>query len=249
MGSRQSERASCRLDKLAVLRSHVLFREFPPAVIDQLGSYMTRQIVPRGKTVFSKGDPGTGMMAVLSGSVKIRLMSGDGREVVLNIFRAGEVFGEIALLDGQARTADAIAICESELMVIERRDLIPFLRAHPDVALKFIEILCARVRRTSEQIEDVMFLDLPAKLAKTLLQLSVSPTSPAATTSASKAKRKVSITQREIGQIIGMSRESTNKQLRIWAERQWVRLERGGVAVLNQDALAEVVEKGHHYGF
>src|SRR5262249_62190316 len=111
-------------------------------------------------------------MAVMSGSVRISVAADNGHEVVLNIIKPGQVFGEIALLDGRARTADAVAITDCELMVIDRRDFIPFLHHEPDVTLKLIEILCARLRRTTAQLEDLMNLSLPARLAKGLLKLS-----------------------------------------------------------------------------
>jgi CRP/FNR family transcriptional regulator, cyclic AMP receptor protein len=225
------------LDKLAPLRNHPLFREFPPAVIEHFGTYMTRRSVRRGATIFAKGDPGTGLMAVLWGSVKISVPTADGREAVLNIINPGEIFGEMALLDGRPRSADAMAMDDCELMVIDRRDFIPFLREQPDIALKFIEILCARIRHTSEQVEDVMYLSFPGRLAKTLLQLTGGPEAPA-------ARRNVRITQRELSSIIGMSRESTNKQLRAWENRKWVRLQRGGIAVLNPAALAKLAAEG-----
>ena len=135
-------------DKLALLRNHPLFRELPAPVIERLGSYMKRRTVARGAAIFAKGDPGTGLMGVLVGSVKISVASADGRDVVLNIIHEGEIFGEIALLDGHPRTADATAMSDCELIVIERRDFVEFLRSEPDVTLKFIEILCARLRRT-----------------------------------------------------------------------------------------------------
>jgi CRP-like cAMP-binding protein len=125
---------------------------------------------------------------------------------------------------------------DCELMVIDRREFVPLVEGRPDVALKMIEVFCARLRHTSEQIEDVLFLDFPARLAKTLLWL--------AKTAKSSPQGKVRITQREIGQIIGMSRESTNKQLRIWEQRKWLRLERGGVVVLSPDPLAEIAGAG-----
>src|SRR5215813_15397145 len=212
-------------DKLSLLRNHSLFRDLPPTVIEHLGSYMKTRRVARGNTIFAKGDPGTGLMGVLVGTVKVSVASADGKDIVLNVFHEGEVFGEIALLDGRPRTADAIAMSDCELVVIERRDFVPFLQDHPDVTLKFIEILCSRLRRTSEQVQDVTFLNLPTRLAKTLLKL-------AAEEDGSTAKRKVTITQREISQMIGRSRESTNKQLRVWAKRGWIKLERGGVSVL-----------------
>jgi CRP/FNR family transcriptional regulator, cyclic AMP receptor protein len=231
------------VDKLSLLRNHSLFRDLPPPVIDRLGSYMKTRKAERGATIFSKGDPGTGLLGVLAGSVKVSVASADGKDVVLNVFHEGDVFGEIALLDGQPRTADAIAMSDCELIVIERRDFVPFLRDHPDVMLKFIEILCSRLRRTSEQVQDVAFLNLPTRLAKTLLQLTAdAETSTAKGTSA--AKGKIRITQRDISQIISRSRESTNKQLRAWSKRGWIRLERGGLTILARDKLAAVAAEG-----
>jgi CRP-like cAMP-binding protein len=231
---RRAPKSPRPIDKLAPLRNHPLFRDFPPAVIEHLGTYMTRRSVRRGGTIFAKGDPGTALMAMLWGSVKISVPSSSGHEAVLNIINPGQVFGEIALLDGQPRTADAVAMVDCELMVIDRRDFIPFLRREPDVAIKLIETLCARIRRTSAQVEDVMYLSLPARLAKTLLELS-------GTGEASATQRAVRITQRELGNLIGMSRESTNKQLRAWEERKWVRLERGGIALVNPAALMKLI--------
>jgi CRP/FNR family transcriptional regulator, cyclic AMP receptor protein len=226
-------------DKLSLLRNHSLFRDLPPAVIEHLGSYMKTRKVARGTTIFAKGDPGTGLMGVLAGTVKVSVASADGKDIVLNLFHEGEVFGEIALLDGRPRTADATAMSECELVVIERRDFVPFLSDHPDVMLKFIEILCSRLRRTSEQVQDITFLNLPTRLAKTLLQLTA--------VEDSATRRKATVTQREISQMIGISRESTNKQLRAWAKRGWIRLERGGVNVVAPDKLAAIAIEGSEF--
>jgi CRP-like cAMP-binding protein len=220
-------------DKLSLLRNHALFGQLPPNVIEHLGSYMRRRTLARGETIFSKGDPGTGLMGVLSGSVKISVPSADGRDIVLNIIHEGEVFGEIALLDGRPRTADATAMTPCELIVIERRDFVPFLRSQPDLIMLVVEILCSRLRWTTQQVQDVTFLDLRTRLAKALLRL-------CADNEAAASAGKLTITQREISQMIGRSRESTNKQLRIWAKQGWVRLQRGAVTVLHPDKLAEV---------
>ena len=236
-GRRPAERPR---DKLSLLRNHSLFRDLPPAVIEHLGSYMKTRKVTRGTTIFAKGDPGTGLMGVLAGTVKVSVASADGKDIVLNLFHEGEVFGEIALLDGRPRTADATAMSECELVVIERRDFVPFLSDHPDVMLKFIEILCSRLRRTSEQVQDITFLNLPTRLAKTLLQLTAAEDGSATT-------RKAAVTQREISQMIGISRESTNKQLRAWAKRGWIRLERGGVNVVAPDKLAAIATEGSEF--
>jgi CRP/FNR family cyclic AMP-dependent transcriptional regulator len=236
-GKRPAERTR---DKLSLLRNHSLFRDLPAAVIEHLGSYMKTRRVVRGTAIFAKGDPGTGLMGVLAGTVKVSVASADGKDIVLNLFHEGEVFGEIALLDGRPRTADATAMSDCELVVIERRDFVPFLSDHPDVMLKFIEILCSRLRRTSEQVQDITFLNLPTRLAKTLLQLT-------AADDGSAAARKAAVTQREISQMIGISRESTNKQLRAWAKRGWIRLERGGVNVVAPDKLAAIATEGSEF--
>jgi CRP/FNR family cyclic AMP-dependent transcriptional regulator len=228
--------ATKSIDKLAVLRNDPLFGQLGTDNLSRLASYAHTKSVSAGTRIFEKGDPGTSLFAVLRGTVRISNQSADGKDAVLNMISAGGIFGEIALLDGQPRTADAFAVSECELMQIDRRDFVPLVKANPEIALKLIEILCGRIRHTSEQVEDMTFLDLPGRLAKTLLWLTAQQgSSPAG---------KVSITQREIGQIIGMSRESTNKQLREWEDRKWVRLERGGVVVLDPGPLTEIVAEG-----
>jgi CRP/FNR family transcriptional regulator, cyclic AMP receptor protein len=226
-------------DKLALLRNHALFGTLPASVLEKLGSYMKRRKVARGSAIFAKGDPGSGLMGVLSGKVKISVPSADGREIVLNIIDQGEVFGEIALLDGHPRTADATAMTDCELMIIERREFIPFVRGEPDLMMHLIEILCARLRATSEQVQDVSFLDLPTRLAKALLRLGSS-----AETNVAAAGRRLAITQREISQMIGRSRESTNKQLRAWEKQGWIKLQRSSITVLQPERLAAVAAEG-----
>jgi CRP/FNR family transcriptional regulator, cyclic AMP receptor protein len=219
--------------KLAVLRRYPLFRTLPLEHIERLSAYASTRAYARGATIFTKGDPGTSLFAVCSGTIRIAVPSPDGRDAVFNLIREGEIFGEIALLDGKPRTADATAMTDSELMLIDRRDFVGVLESQPETALKLIEVLCARVRKTSQQVEDVLFLDLPGRLAKQLLRL-------IGDAERSRGDHKVLMTQRELGQMIGMSRESTNKQLREWEERNWVRIERGEITVLVPEALSAI---------
>jgi CRP-like cAMP-binding protein len=221
---------------LEILRNQSIFGELPGSVLERLAPYLRTRTVRRGTTIFAKGQAGTALMAVLSGSVRISVAASSGRETVLNTIHAGEIFGEIALLDGHPRTADAVAVADCELLVIERRDFIPFLRENPEVAVRLIEVLCARLRRTTQQIEDVTSLNLPARLAKVVLCL--------ASEAGGQAPVKIAVSQKEIGQMIGISRESTNKQLRSWARARWVRLERGGIVLLEPDALAALARDG-----
>jgi CRP/FNR family transcriptional regulator, cyclic AMP receptor protein len=222
------------MNHLEILGNHPILGELPKASIERLLSCATTRKLRRGATIFAKGDAGTQLIAVLSGRVKIVVSSPEGREAVLNVVHEGEVFGEIALFDGCPRTASAIALTDCELLSIDRRHFLPMVREQPDVAIKLIEILCARLRRSSEQYEDVMFLNLRARVAKLLLRLAEEVGGP--------LPRKVLVTQQEMSQMAGMSRESINKQLRSWAQVKWVRLERGGVVVLRPEALLSVIQ-------
>jgi CRP/FNR family transcriptional regulator, cyclic AMP receptor protein len=221
-------------DKLSLLRDHPLFREPPPVTLDRISTYLRRRSIPKGTVIFRKGDPGLGLVGVLAGAVKISIASADGRVIALNIIGEGEVFGEIALLDGRPRTADATAMSDCELMTIERREFIPFLQSQPNVTLKLMEILCSRLRNASKQAHEMAFLNLSTRLAKTLIRL-------AAKAEDSDRGGKVTITQREISQIVGRSRESTNKRLRAWQKKGWIRLQRGSVTVLKPEKLEDIV--------
>ena len=224
--------------KFSVLRDHPFFRELDAAALDQLCRYASSRKFKRGATVFAKGDAGNSLFAVASGSVKMSISSVEGRNAILNIVGKGEIFGEIALLDGGPRTTDATAHSNCELVVLDRRDFMPFLRQQPSLAMKFIELLCTRLRWSSEQIEHVILQDLPGRLASVLIGLADRrPPTPAG--------RPIAITQQEIGEMVGMSRESINKQLRAWAASDWVRLEHGSILILDTAALAAVAESGH----
>ena len=142
--------------KLDVLRKHPIFSDLEPAAFDQLCRYAKLSTLKRGATIFSKGDAGKSLYAVISGTVKISTSSAEGRSAFLNLIGTGEVFGEIALLDGRERTTDAIANSDCELFVIDRREFIPFLQGQPALAMKFIALLCERLRWTSEHVEQIV---------------------------------------------------------------------------------------------
>lgn len=228
-------RSASPIDKHRLLGSHPFFSNFSAAIIDRFLSRAVIRKAKKGTVLFRKGDVGTSLYAVCSGTIRISVPSPRGKDAILNIFSAGEVFGEIALLDGGLRTADAAAIEDSELLVIDRRDFVPLVRENPDVALKLIELVCARLRRTSDQVEDAVFLDLPQRLAKVLLEMH----SRASTGQA----EVISITQRDLSQMAGASRESANKTLREWERKGWLKLRHGGLTLLRPKALAGLVSK------
>jgi CRP-like cAMP-binding protein len=234
---KQAGQPSFSSSKLSVLRKHPYFADLEPEAFEQLCRYAKHTTLKRGATIFSRGDPGTNLIAVISGTVKISISSPDGRNAILNLIGAGEIFGEIALLDGQPRTADATANSNCEIFTIDRREFIPFVRSQPTVAMKLIELLCGRLRWTSDQVEQVILQNLPGRLASALLRLSDK-------NKHAPEGRTISITQQEISEMVGMTRESINKQLRAWAARGWVRLEHGAIVVLKPDALQTLVDAG-----
>jgi CRP/FNR family cyclic AMP-dependent transcriptional regulator len=219
--------------KIAKLQAHAVFGELGSPAVERLSACATIKKVPGGTTIFLKDDPGTGLFAVSEGVVKISVPSKDGREAVLNLVYPGEIFGEVALLDGRTRSADASAMTDCELIVVDRRDFITLVRDEPRIALAMISLLCARLRWSSQQFEDAVFLNLPGRLAKLLVRLG-----------AKGGPRKLAITQRELSQLTGTSRESVNTQLRAWATVNWLRLERGGILVLVPDAIEAIAEAG-----
>jgi CRP/FNR family transcriptional regulator, cyclic AMP receptor protein len=234
---KKSEARGSTGSKLAVLRQHPIFCDLEPDALDQLSRYARYATFKRGAALFSKGDPGSSLFAVVSGTVKMSVSSADGRSAIFNLIGAGELFGEIALLDGLARTTDATANTNCEILVLDRREFLPFMRNQPALAMKFIELLCTRLRWTSDQLEHVILQNLPGRLASALIRLTEKH-------KLEPSGRTVAVTQQEISEMVGMTRESINKQLRIWAARNWVRLEHGAIVVLNPQPLEALAEAG-----
>ena len=219
-----------------ILRNHELFRELSADELDQLIAVARIEEVRAKTPIFHKGSPGEAMMAVVTGEVKISALAADGREIVLAMMREGEVFGEIALLDGCERTADATAVTNCSLLVVHRRDFLPFLVAHPQIAVRLLRVVCRRLRRTTEQVEDLLFLNLPSRLAKKLLNLS------GVDEEMRPRDRKPIIrqSQREIGNLVGLSRESINKQLSRWQKEGVLTLRDGMIVLDDLESLREI---------
>lgn len=222
------------LDRAAILRAHPFFKGLDPRIVDELGPRAITRTIRKGAVLFRKGDLGSSLYVLVSGAMRVDAPSEGGRSAVFNLILPGEIFGEIAALDGGIRTADVVAVEKSEVMVIEKREAVPVLQRHPALALRFIEILCGRVRRTSEQVEDIVFLDLAGRLAKALLFLHQKA-------AAESPQAKIRVTQREISQMVGASRESTNKQLRQWERKKLLRIERGAIVLLQPERLADEI--------
>jgi CRP/FNR family cyclic AMP-dependent transcriptional regulator len=232
----KADRKMQSFDKRTLLRKHPFFEGLDERVIERLVPYAVTRKVKKGTVVFRKGDAGTNLYAVCAGLVRISTPSDKGKDAIFNLILPGEIFGEITFLDGGKRTADAVASEDSELMIVERRDFMPLLAEHPQLAIRLLEILCGRLRKTSRQVEDIVFFDVQVRLAKALLHLYQHSAS-------GQPNKDIRITQRDISQMIGASRESTNRELQNWQRKKWLKLGRAGMVILAPEELERLISQ------
>jgi CRP/FNR family transcriptional regulator, cyclic AMP receptor protein len=228
--------AEATIDKRALLANHPLFGQLAPEELERLVAYMRLVRQPARTVLFRKGDPGTHMVVVVRGRVKVCTHSEDGKELVLNLINPGEVVGEIALLDGSDRTADAVTLTDSDLLILERRDFIPFLQRHPDSCMRLFAVLCERLRRTSELLEEALFLEGSSRLAKRLVHLAEVFGKPVP----GGVMVDIPLSQQQLGNMVGMSRESMNKQLKQWRQDGLISIEGGRYVLTNLEALRDM---------
>ena len=224
------------LDKNTLLSTHYLFRDLERSTLARVASLGSTRRLGDGEVLFLKGDPGDALYGVLSGKVSISTSAPNGKELILSIVEAGGVFGEIALLDGKPRSADATAMDATTLFVLSRADFTRFLSGEPKLAVHFLEMVCDRLRTTNDLIEDAAFLALPARLAKRLLSFCHSSVD-----LAGGATTEIRISQAEIGQLLATSRETVNRLLQEWREHGWVSLGRGRLTIHDHRALEKIV--------
>jgi CRP-like cAMP-binding protein len=179
--------------------------------------------------VFHKGDPGDCLYAILKGQIGIHTSSEDGKVMMLNILDAGDVLGEIALIDGKERTAGATALRPAELFRIDRAAFIPFLERHPRLAIRLMGVLCERLRWVSENIEDAVFHDVPRRLAKRLLLLAETYGQP--TQAGLRITQPVS--QENLASMLGVTREMVNKSLKALKTSNAITYAKGFIVLTN----------------
>jgi len=193
--------------------------------------------VAAGERVFSIGAPGDYMAAVLAGTIRITVPSPHGRELLLAILEAGELFGEMALLDGKERSADATANTSSILAILDRHEVLSFLERHPEVWPRIVEILCDRIRHTDIQLAEVALLRLPARLAKAILRMASNDPNPAI----DNRHFRVQLTQQDLANLVGATRESVNKCLATWQRQGLVHIDGGQITVTDRPRLESLV--------
>lgn len=206
------------------------FAELSAEQLEVLTASLRRRRFPKNEVIFHQDDAGNGLFLVASGSVKIVRRSEDGRELILSLITSGECFGELSLLDGEPRSADAIAVEASELLVLPRDVFIATIEANPGVAIRLLAALSHHyARRLTDVVEEATFLDVSARLARVLVHLDDRrpPDGP-----------NIRLTQTDLASMVGATRESVNKWLGYFERRGWVDRERGFVVLRDRESLA-----------
>ena len=185
-----------------------------------------------GSAIFHEGDPGDAIYVVADGRIRMSRLSGSGTEATLALIGPGDCTGELALFDGRPRSATATAMQATRTFIVSRDDFVNWVKERPAASLALLETLSLRIRRTNEIVTDLVFLDLPHRLAKHLLSLAASHAE------GPNARRpRLQVTQAELASMLGVSRESVNKQLNQFARDGWITLSRGAVIIDDAEAL------------
>jgi CRP/FNR family cyclic AMP-dependent transcriptional regulator len=218
-----------------VIRRAPLFTALDDASAATLRESMTQVKVGKGQMLFKEGDAGDRLFVVVEGKLKLGTSSGDGRENLLSILGPGDMFGELSLFDPGPRTATATAVTDARVLALANDQVIGWVTAHPQVSLQLLKRLARRLRRTNEVLADLVFADVPGRVAKAIMDLGER----FGTKKDDGLHVNHELTQEELAQLVGASRETVNKALADFAGRGWVRLEPRAVVVLDYERLSK----------
>lgn len=203
------------------------------AQLTEVKTYATRAIV------VSQGEPARALFAIVRGRLKVTSAGPDGRDTVLGIMAEGEVFGEVALLDGGTRSASCTAIEACELLVIDRERFLELLEHSPGIAVRLLQVLAGRLRRLSQRSEHAAFLDVPSRLARSLLDLA-SRFGERGDAPTHEIQIMLRLSQQELGDLVGATRESVNKHLSDWTRQGIVRLQSGRMVISDIETVRRI---------
>lgn len=214
-----------------------LFSDLSTPELVVLAALMRPRPYAKDEVIYLRGDAGTAFYVIASGKVKIALTSPDGKELILRRFSAGGFHGELALLDDEPRSADAIATENSVLLVLQRDAFRQFLADHPGVATKLLGTVSQYLRRNADLIQDATFLDVPARLARILLELAGSPGATELPPPGAVLPDKMK--QGELAALVGATRESINKWLGSFEKQGLIRYDKGQITLLRPSGLKQ----------
>ena len=216
-----------------VVRRAPLFTALDDAQAASLRASMDSVKIAKGGILFKEGDEGEHVYVIVDGKLKLGTSSGDGRENLLSILGPGEMFGELSLFDPGPRTSTATAVTDAKLLSLSHEKLIPWLKGNPEVSLHLLARLAQRLRRTNEAVGDLVFSDVPGRVAKALMDLGAR--------FGKKTEKGLyvhhDLTQEELAQLVGASRETVNKALADFAGRGWLKLDGRAVLITDLERL------------
>ena len=218
-----------------VIRKAPLFTALDDVAAASLLANMVSVKISKGSILFAEGDEGDQLYLIAEGKLKLGTSSGDGRENLLSILGPGEMFGELSLFDPGPRTSTATAVTDAKLLSLGQEKLLPWLAENPKVSLQLLARLAQRLRRTNEAVGDLVFSDVPGRVAKALIDLG------------ERFGKKTDeglfvhhdLTQEELAQLVGASRETVNKALADFAGRNWLKLDGRAVLITDFERLSK----------
>lgn len=217
---------------MTFLQQVPLFRAFRQDDLQKISDVVKMQSIKKGNTLFRKGEQGTALYLIVSGKIKISVTSRLGDEVILSILSSGELFGDMALLDGMTRSADAVAVEDSQLYVLYQDDFIAILMKSSTAIKALFSTLCARLRKTDKFVEETCFLNVSSRLARRLSEFAERQIK-----AGEEGEIRIEMTQSELASMVGATRESVNKELRNMREKGIVKTVGRSVVVCDLERL------------
>lgn len=211
-----------------------IFQGVDPVAVQNLIEQMETVRFPRGTTIFEEGEPGDRLYIITSGKIKLARHAPDGRENLLTVMGPSDMFGELSIFDPGPRTSSAVCVTEVTAATMNSEMLKQWVADHPAIAQQLLRVLARRLRRTNANLADLIFTDVPGRVAKTLLQLA----NRFGIQEGGALRVNHDLTQEEIAQLVGASRETVNKALATFAHRGWIRLEGKSVLIVDTEHLA-----------
>ncbi|MBU8808156.1 cAMP-activated global transcriptional regulator CRP [Mycolicibacterium goodii] len=217
-----------------VLARAGIFQGVQPSAVAALAQQLEPVSFRRGQVVFTEGEPGETLYIITSGKVKIGRKSVDGRESLLTLMGPSDMFGELAIFDPGPRTSTVTALSEVQAVMMHRKVLRNWIADRPEIAEQLLRVLARRLRRTNDNLSDLIFTDVPGRVAKQLLHLAQR----FGTREGNSLRVDHELTQEEIAQLVGSSRETVNKALSDFAQRGWIRVQGKSILIDNTERLA-----------
>lgn len=212
-----------------------IFQGVDPTAVNNLIKDLEAVRFPRGTTIFDEGEPGDRLYIITAGKVKLARHAADGRENLLTVMGPSDMFGELSIFDPGPRTSSAVCVTEVQAATMNSELLRKWISDHPEISQQLLRVLARRLRRTNAALADLIFTDVPGRVAKTLLQLA----NRFGMQEGGALRVNHDLTQEEIAQLVGASRETVNKALATFAHRGWIRLEGKSVVIVDTEHLAK----------